>query len=366
MDQGDANGNRRVTRFRLPSGLEIIGLPTPNSYGGEWDLGPTWNYLILTEHPILVDTGRYGTTTDLVDMINLAGLSEKEVTRIVISHGHEDHDGGVAKMAEITGAPVLAHRVYDRLCRFYPDLAPEGSRKDFPAGCWHCHMPKSFSDTHCLDYQREGAALAVEAITEDGYVIENDVTLYHIPGHSPDSLAVKLGSEAMLVGDTVLPQITPWPTSENMFEMTGRVLAPDYSRADEIYGLKTYLKSLQKLSHLNGRSEMAVFPAHRLYYGGQWQVFGLKERINELYSHHIARCSSIMAILGSGPKSAREISKLLFSEAQLKGAGIFMADNEVTSHCELLAATNDVDLDDGPGFATRGTSTFVDFIKGLS
>ena len=365
LNPGDKNGNRRVTSFRLPSGLEIIGLPTPNSYGGEWDLGPTWNYLILTENPILVDTGRYGTATELTDMIRMAGFSEKDIKRIVISHGHEDHDGGVVKMAEISGAPVLAHQVYDRLCRFYPEQAPEGSRKDFPAGCWHCQMPKSFSDVHCLDYQKQGDRLAVEAITEDGYSLENEVTLHHIPGHSPDSLAIKLGTEAILVGDTVLPQISPWPTAENLFEKTGRVLAPEYSRADELYGLKTYLNSLEKLSRLGGQHEIAVFPAHRLYYGDLWQNFGLRERIAELYGHHIARCSSIMEILSTGPKPAREISKLLFSESQLKGAGIFMADNEVTSHCELLTATKDVFLDDEQRYVTRDTEHFLTFINGL-
>ena len=246
LSPGDNSGNRRVTRFRLPSGLDIIGLPTPNSYGGDWDLGPTWNYLILTEHPILVDTGRFGTADELTDMVRLAGFSVKDITRIILSHGHEDHDGGVAQMAEISGASVLAHQVYDRLCRFYPDLTPEGSRKDFPACCWHCQMPKSFSDTHCLEYQLAGNRLEVEPITEDGHLVETDVTLYHIPGHSPDSLAIQLGREALLVGDTVLPQITPWPTAEYMFEKTGRVLGADFKQADELYGLKTYLKSLEK------------------------------------------------------------------------------------------------------------------------
>jgi hypothetical protein len=47
IHKGDENGNEMTVRFRLPSGLEIFGLPTKNSYDGHWDLGPTWNYAVL-------------------------------------------------------------------------------------------------------------------------------------------------------------------------------------------------------------------------------------------------------------------------------------------------------------------------------
>jgi hypothetical protein len=60
IHRGDDSGNEMTVRWRLPSGLEIIGLPTKNAYGGHWDLGPTWNYAVLTDKPFLVDSGRFG------------------------------------------------------------------------------------------------------------------------------------------------------------------------------------------------------------------------------------------------------------------------------------------------------------------
>jgi len=54
MNQGDDSGNGMTVRFRLPSGLEVVGLPTKNFYGGHWDLGPTWNYAVLADKPFLV------------------------------------------------------------------------------------------------------------------------------------------------------------------------------------------------------------------------------------------------------------------------------------------------------------------------
>ena len=70
INQGDESGNGMTVRFGLPSGLEIIGLPTKNFYGGHWDLGPTLNYVVLVDRPFLVDAGRYGQGRHLVDMLN--------------------------------------------------------------------------------------------------------------------------------------------------------------------------------------------------------------------------------------------------------------------------------------------------------
>jgi hypothetical protein len=69
INQGDDSGNGMTVRFGLPSGLEIIGLPTKNFYGGHWDLGPTWNYAVLADKPFLVDSGRFGQGKNLVDMM---------------------------------------------------------------------------------------------------------------------------------------------------------------------------------------------------------------------------------------------------------------------------------------------------------
>jgi len=62
IQQGDASGNGMVAKIRLPSGLEVITLPTKNFYGGHWDLGPTWNYAVMADRPFLVDAGRFGRT----------------------------------------------------------------------------------------------------------------------------------------------------------------------------------------------------------------------------------------------------------------------------------------------------------------
>ena len=141
---GDDNGNEMVVKFRLPSGLEIYGLPTRNFYGGHWDLGPTWNYAVMADRPFLVDAGRFGQGKNLLGMMQSAGIKSTELDFVLISHSHEDHDGGLAELVKQTRLKVKAHSIYDLLIRKYPTESPGGHKKNFPAKCWHCIMPESF------------------------------------------------------------------------------------------------------------------------------------------------------------------------------------------------------------------------------
>jgi hypothetical protein len=54
---GDGSGNNMIARFKLSSGRYIYGFATKNFYGGDWDIGPTWNYLVTGDKPFLVDSG---------------------------------------------------------------------------------------------------------------------------------------------------------------------------------------------------------------------------------------------------------------------------------------------------------------------
>jgi glyoxylase-like metal-dependent hydrolase (beta-lactamase superfamily II) len=364
--KGEENGNNMPIRLTLPSGVEIIGLPTENFYGGEWDLGPTWNYLLLTDQPFLVDTGKFGMGPKLLEMMESAGVSGGDVDSIVLSHGHEDHDGGLFGMVESTGAKVKAHRIYDRLIRFYPTKAPAGVNKNFPASCWHCFMPESFSIQHCLSYHQERSGLKIEQIGDGLCTMGEAIHTYHVPGHSPDALAILVGGEVLIVGDTVLPQITPFPSREAFFEQVKEILAPEYTRAQSIYGLRAYIRSLRKLEQI-GRTftDLLVLPGHRLFHNNRWNEIDLQLRIKDLIEHHIERCADILRILKKGQRTAREIAAAHFEQHLLKGVGIMMAENEVLSHCELLCASNDLVSAGEKGFAATGSSNFESLIQSL-
>ena len=367
IQKGDASGNGMVAKIRLPSGLEIFTLPTKNFYGGHWDLGPTWNYAVMADRPFLVDAGRFGQGRHLVGMMDTANIKPGDLAFVLISHSHEDHDGGLAELVELAECRVKAHTVYDLLIRQYPALAPKGDKQAFPAKCWHCMMPASFFEKNCLGYHRVLQNLEVDCIGDKPEKINKDISTIHLPGHSPDSLAVVLGSEAVIVGDVVLPDITPWPTRLEQYDEVAGVLTPMYPEAGSLFGLNCYLDSLAKLKQIANRTpDILVLPAHRLYYNDQWNGIQLSERLDQLVGHHIQRCGAILDILATGTKEVDEIVQLHFKASLLEGPGRHMAANEIVSHAELLQACGDLEAVDTHCYAATGSRHFEHHIASKS
>jgi len=367
IHKGDGSGNEMTVRWRLPSGLEIFGLPTKNAYGGHWDLGPTWNYAVLADRPFLVDSGRFGQGNQLIAMMERVRINARDLEFVLISHGHEDHDGGLAELVNGTHLSVKAHAVYAHLIKTYPAQSPAGAKNDFPAKCWHCPMPESFYTQNCLGYHQVLQGLKVDPVGDGETEIGPDVRTYHLPGHSPDCLAVLLGEEAIIVGDIILPDISPWPTRQSLFKDVAEVIKPDYYEAGAIFGLCRYIKSLKKLIEITRKHPgLMVLPAHRFYYNDCWNQISPESRANELIQHHIERCGAIIAILNTGPKTAEQIAAEHFEERLLEGFGNIMAANEIVSHCELLIESEDVVAVDGNGYAATGSMQFETFINNLT
>jgi glyoxylase-like metal-dependent hydrolase (beta-lactamase superfamily II) len=140
---------------------------------------------------------------------DLAASSGQRIARILLTHGHRDHSAGAGRLAELTGAPVLAADPAFR-------AGPGGSRSG-------------------------GSGLGPGAVlTEGGCEIHVVVT----PGHTADSVSLLLPDDgALLTGDTVLGRGTT-------------VIADDGSLAD-------YLASLDRLRALADQAALRVLlPGH--------------------------------------------------------------------------------------------------------
>lgn len=362
IKKGDSSGNEMLLRFRLPSGLDIFGLPTQNRYGGGWDLGPTWNYLVLADPPFLLDAGRFNQTEDILGMMRKVGFDPSDLGFILLSHGHEDHDGGVAALAQQTGATIRVHPVYERMIRVSPQACPTDAHREYPAKCWNCFMPQDFVSKNCLAYHKANSRMTVIPVDEDPCELMPGVTTYATPGHSPDSLSTVINNEAILVGDTILPEISPWPTTLQLYDRIAGVL--DGWDPKTIFGLNAYIRSLHKLKQIGIEAgPLWVLPAHRLYYRDVWNDLDLVGRIDALFEHHRNRCAAILNILQSSAMQAEEIALQLFPEHLLKGPGKRMAANEIVSHLELMASTGDITVDKSGGFIATGRSSFEAFIQ---
>ncbi|MBI5583595.1 MAG: MBL fold metallo-hydrolase [Deltaproteobacteria bacterium] len=365
IQSGEANGNQWIIRLPLPSGRVIFGLATENIYGGDWDLGPTWNYLIQGEEGlILIDTGRFGMGARLLEMLERAGLHGRDLTGITLTHGHEDHDGGLAELVRKTGAPVWVHPLYDRLRRSYAGQEPNIAKRDFSASCWHCFMPETFTQSQCRQYHRERDGLETNLLKGRIFPPDTEIQLHHLPGHCPDSLAFQIGSEALIIGDTLLPDITPHPSQEAFFTGVRDILPPADQRSPSVYGLRTYIRSLKKMQTLGRRfPRLTVLPAHRFYYNNRWGIIDAAQRSAEIIEHHRQRGLAIRTVLQPGPRTAEEIARELFAPQLLKGLGIRMAVNEVRSHLELLVHSGDVYWPTEDRAAATGETGFEDYIR---
>jgi glyoxylase-like metal-dependent hydrolase (beta-lactamase superfamily II) len=139
----------------------------------------------------------------------------QRIETIVLTHGHLDHSGGAGRLAELTGAPVLA-------------VDPAHRRR---GGVWGSRPPGSALDAGLGpgDVVRAGAC---------------ELRVIQTPGHSPDSVCLLLEADAaVLTGDTVLGRGTT-------------VIAGDGSLSD-------YLASLDRLRGLADEAGLgALLPGH--------------------------------------------------------------------------------------------------------
>lgn len=367
LQHGDENGNGMIARIDLPSGREIFAFATRNAYGAAWDVGPTWNYLVTGDKPFLVDSGRRGMGKTLLEMLGTVGFATGDLAYVVLSHGHEDHDGGLSELTRLAEVQVCAHPVYGMLNRVDPSMAPAEDKRDVPASCWHCPMPKWFADKFCPAYHEERKGLTVTPIGNSEHPFDSGIRMRHLPGHAPDALTIVVDDEAVLVGDTILPDITPHPTREQFFDLTRGMLAAEYVEAQQLYGLRTYVRSLKTLKNIAAEQDRTiVLPGHRLFYKNQWNQLELAARADELLDHHVQRCSDILDLLSDGPLAPEDIATRYFEPSLLEGFGIHLAVNEILSHCELMEITRDLEADNNGRFAPTGNLQFESFIRALA
>ncbi|HVA80908.1 MAG TPA: MBL fold metallo-hydrolase [Candidatus Binataceae bacterium] len=216
--------------------------------------GPGTNTYIVgsSRRPMLLDTGQgVPIWADLlVDAMKELSHSS-ELDRIVVTHAHPDHDGGVAHARQRFGdVPVLK-------------------------------MPWPGHDKVAPD--------SITVIGADAVVEAEGVTLraVHTPGHAPDHLCYYLVEErALFTGDVVLG--------------AGTTVIPD-----DTGDLAQYMDSLHRLLELDLET---IYPAHGPV------IRNPKEKIREYIAHRELRDRQILEALAEAPLEVIAIVKKIYTD----------------------------------------------------
>jgi ribonuclease/clavin/mitogillin len=205
--------------------------------------GPGTNtYIVGTSNrPILLDTGVGVAKWAELLPIGLKELANAErPERIVVTHAHQDHIGGVKDVTRLCG-PV------EVLKKPWPVAGPD-----------------------------DVAGVPITAIEDNATVNTEGATLQAVftPGHAPDHLCYYLGEEkALFTGDVILG--------------AGTTVIPD-----ETGNLGQYMQSLRRLLALDVET---IYPAHGPV------IRNAKQKIREYIDHRELRERQVVKALGDGP-----------------------------------------------------------------
>ncbi|MCJ7515583.1 MAG: MBL fold metallo-hydrolase [Dehalococcoidia bacterium] len=355
--KGKDNGEGMVVHYKTATGTDVFGLGVPNIYvDADWDLGPTWCYLISGRKNTLIDTGRLGKFDVLRTLLGSTGKGISDIHRIIVTHSHEDHDGNVAEVISAAQAELWAHTIYRQMISYHPDITDGAAHPELPGSCRVCRMPETFYSKNCLTYHKARSTLNIDFAITDGQELQGeDLSFVFTPGHSPDSLCIVLEDEVIFTGDTLLPDITSQPSLAHAFKVNQRILPEEYQQTNDIYGLMNYIKSLNKIANLSSQPLKAAFPAHRLFYNGRFNLLDSSQRAKDIIQFHIDRCRDILRIVDSNPTSIKDIVVQHFPPSRLTGMGKSLADNEIRAHLEIMEDCDDIIWERGSKDIIKGT-----------
>jgi len=280
-------------------------------------------YLVLgAGPPTLFDTGsgRGESTRQILDGLESVGRDFGEsfrpahLERIILTHAHLDHVGGLAELVERTGARVAAHPLECRAVSACDEHAAEYNRR-LEAFFRHAGVEPALRET-LLAADRESSVglrgVPVSVQLEDAARLDG-LAFVHTPGHSPGHLCA-IADDLLLSGDHVLAQTVPQPWPET--------LAPKVSLAH-------YFDSLEEVRRIDGLR--CALPAHESV------VDDIADRIDAIRRSHVRRLDRVAEIIrrAGQPLTIREIADRMYARPQ--GVRVTLALCDVGARVEHLS-----------------------------
>jgi len=299
-------------------------------------------YLLVGAGPVtLVDTGSgWGDATqELFAGLNAirSDLGEPvgpaDIERIIISHGHHDHFGGLVQFRGTLTARIGIHPLDRWVLTAYEErllVATHAIRLFLRrAGC-SPGKEQSLLDMY-LSTKRLVRSQRVDFLLDEKQPVDG-LEFIHVPGHCPGQVCIRVG-DVLLTADHVLPRTTPHQSPESITASTG---------------LRHYLESLEKVERL---------PGIRLCLGGHEHPFtDLAGRVAEIRADHLAKLERIKDHFDqTGALTMDQLTDRMYPGVE--GWNVLLAIEEVGAHVEYLYERGElavVNLEELDGTETGG------------
>lgn len=297
--------NFRITL--LEDLVHPIKIPTP------FAVGDVYCYLINDQKKILVDCGHLADEAYVLVKKQLGdlGLAIKDIDEIWLTHGHPDHFGQAARLADESGAVVFGHS------KERSNFSDYDNRELFDEFFSEHLVPEDHKDfmIEQLDWLQQYQQAITPKWIEEGETLTSGQLSFKVkntPGHAPGHLTFYADDEIIFGGDNLLEHIS-----------TNALINFDPDTGERNRSLLQYRDTLRWIRTLDG----LVLPGHGKFISNIEQV--ADHHLNE----HRHRYREICKLLDQRPFSLYELSLKLFPDAVKKGA-IFLVLSEVIGYLD--------------------------------
>lgn len=327
-----------VERFETSTGVRIYRLPLDVFRSGF--IG--YSYVVLNAgEPTLIDTGSGypPSNEDLLDGFEAIRehygepLHLRDIRRIMVTHGHIDHFGGVAFAREQSGARIGIHALDRRVLTAYEERVTIAS-KDLRVYLERAGITSEKIQTLMSLYafaKMHVRSVPVDFLLDEATEIDG-MRFIHTPGHCSGQVCILIG-DVLISADHVLSRTTPHQAPESITHYTG---------------LGHYRESLHKIAQVDGI---------RLALGGHEDpITEFYERVAALHQSHERKLERVRDIIrrAETPLSIGEITRTMYPDSQHYEE--LLAIEEAGAHVEYLyqhgelsvANLDEVEREDNP------------------
>jgi glyoxylase-like metal-dependent hydrolase (beta-lactamase superfamily II) len=306
--------DRGVKQYETAGGVRIYLLPVQ-----AFPRHITNCYLVLDNDLTLIDTGsgtKESNETLLACFAELrARFGEKlelsDVGRVILTHGHIDHFGGLNFVVQQTRARIGIHELDLSTVQNFQERLILSSR-NLQIFLGRAGLSRKSIDEFIEQNKWSKnvfSATSVDFTFDDGDELPGGFQVYHTPGHCPGQVCLRL-DDVLFTADHVLERITPNQSPEFIIRYNG---------------IGHYYDALRKIRELDGI---------RIGLGGhEGEIHDVRARIDEIIRFHDARLERTLEICRE-PRTIKEIAREMFPRA--RDYHVLLALTEAGAHVEHL------------------------------